>query len=213
MFLRGKKQKDKGYRWEYGFYVVKRDMTTPHSGFKCEVGKEYVYDEEIYRDDVFEFFDDIDAAFKYYPVKAFKYRYFEVEAFGKSREENLSYRLFGRRYSKRIKLLEELSFDEIRDHMSNSMRSIIQSENEYLSINSFHEYREFAIEKCLDMLDGKYTDNYSRIVITRLLELDKLSMDKIEYMIALRNEGASTDSIVQIVNGFFNIKSGFMEEI
>lgn len=100
--------------------------------------------------------------------------------------------------------MKEISFDEIKKHAFGTMRSIIQSEEEYASINSYDDYKKIAIEKCTNMLTGRYTEVYSRSVITRLFDLGKLSMDKINYMIGLRDEGASTDNIVQIVNGFFN---------
>ena len=202
------------YEWTDGYKAVNRDMTAPYTGFKYEVGKEYtsnVIAKASYSG--FHFCKSLSNIIAQFPVNTFKYRYFKVKAFYDPNE--YFYTTVRREFdytccvhtSNIIILLEEVPFDEIREYMNGLSRDIIQSGEEYASINGNDDYRKFAIEKCVSMLNKRYvryTENYARSVISMLFDLDKLSMDKIEYMIGLRDEGASTDNIMQIVNGFFN---------
>lgn len=194
------------YVWTDGYKAVNKDMTAIYGEFKYEIGTEYEFagNPVIYQSG-FHFYRDLDDVIQSFPPHCFEYRYFKVKAFYDTKKHTTQSSISGSKCtSKRIILLKELSFDEIKEHASATMRSIIQSEEEYASINSYDDYRKIAIEKCTNMLTGRYTEVYSRSVITMLFDLGKLSMAKINYMIGLRDEGASIDNIVQIVNGFFN---------
>lgn len=194
------------YEWTDGYKAVNRDMTATIGEFKYEVGTEYefAWEPEVCKSG-FHFYKNLDEVISTFPLDRFYYRYFKVKAFydpNKHFTKNNIYSVSTKYTSKRIILLEEVPFDKVKTHMSSPMRDIIQSEEEYTSINSYDDYRKFAIEKCTNMLTGIYTEVYSRSVIAMMFDLGILSMEKINYMIGLRDEGASTDNIVQIVNKF-----------
>lgn len=195
------------YEWTDGYKVVNQDMTAPFTGFQYKVGEVYVCNVlPKAGNSGFHFYKYLKHAVGNFPIEKCEYKYFKVRAFYDPKNyEGLNGFSVGIAYtSKKILLLEEVHFNEIMPYLPKFIQDIVQNEEEYATFNNYGDYRNFAIEKCVNMLRGRYADDYSRSVITMLFDRKRLSMDKIKYMIALRDQGVSIDNIAQIVNGFFN---------